>query len=292
MSETFDRYFSHLRETGSSFHTITGYRKDLLAFARWYLETCGEEPEPEKVTSIDLREYQSWMRNVKGLKPNTVNRRMKAVKSWLSWCVDEGLAPRLPDFPKGVPEARRAPEALERAEVNRLLREVEREGDPRDAALIRLMLSCGLRVSEAVSLRLEDVDVGERHGVITVRKGKGGKYREVPVPPAARKALREWLAVREKEYPRSPWLFPGASGEGHLTECAVWRVVKKYAWKARIPDLHPHTLRHTCATNMLRSGANLIEVATVLGHARLDSTAVYTRPSAADLARAMERGEA
>ncbi|MGI9953330.1 tyrosine-type recombinase/integrase [Moorellaceae bacterium AZ2] len=179
--------------------------------------------------------------------------------------MNEGLAPRLPDFPKGIPEARRAPEALERSEVNRLLREVEREGDPRDAALIRLMLSCGLRVSEAVSLRLEDVDIGERRGVITVRSGKGGKYREVPVPPAARRALREWLAFREKKYPKSPWLFPGASDEKHLTPGAAWRVVKKYAWKAKIPDLHPHTLRHTCATNMLRSGANLIEVASVLG---------------------------
>lgn len=69
-------------------------------------------------------------------------------------------------------------------------------------------------------------------------------------------------------------------------------MVKKYAWRASIPGLHPHTLRHTCATNMLRSGANLIEVAYMLGHARLDSAAVYTRPSAADLARALERGEA
>lgn len=69
-------------------------------------------------------------------------------------------------------------------------------------------------------------------------------------------------------------------------------MVKKYAWKARIPDLHPHTLRHTCATNMLRAGANLVEVASVLGHARLDTMAVYTKPSMADLARALERGEA
>lgn len=290
MCEVFTQYLSHLKETGSSPHTLSGYRTDLLFFAWWYLETYGEEPEPEKITSIDLREYQSWMRTVKGLKPHTVNRRMKAIKSWPSWCVNQGLAPRLPEFPKGVPEARQAPQALERAEVNRLLREVEREDDPRDAALIRLMLSCGLRVSEAVSLRLEDVDIGERRGVITVRSGKGGKYREVPVPPAARRALWEWLAFREKKYPKSPWLFPGASDEKHLTPGAAWRAVKKYAWKARIPDLHPHTLRHTCATNMLRSGANLIEVASVLGHARIDSTAVYTRPGLSDMERALERG--
>lgn len=179
---------------------------------------------------------------------------------------------------------------MDRAEVNRLLREVEREGDPRDAALIRLMLSCGLRVSEAVSLRVKDVDVGERHGVVTVRSGKGGKYREVPVPPAARKAVMEWLAVREKKYPRSPWLFLGASTNRPLTSGAAWRAVKKYAWKARIPGLHPHTLRHTCAANMLKAGANLVEVASVLGHARLDTTAVYTRPGLADMQRTLEKG--
>ncbi|AKX94986.1 hypothetical protein MTHERMOG20_25900 [Moorella thermoacetica] len=221
MTEALNSYFFYLKETDSSHHTITGYRKDLQAFARWYGETCGEEPEPEKITSIDLREYQSWMRNVRNLKPNTVNRRMKALKSWLSWCVKEGLAPRLPDFPRGVLEARGAPEALDRAEVNRLLREVEKEGNARDAALVRLMLSCGLRVSEAVSLRVEDVDVGERHGIITVRSGKGGKYREAPVPPAARKAVREWLAAREKKHPGSPWLFPGSCPEKHLTACAA-----------------------------------------------------------------------
>ena len=84
-----------------------------------------------------------------GVKAQHRHRRMKALKSWLSWCVNEGLAPRIPDFPKGIPEARQVPQALKRAKVNRLLQEVEREGDPRDAGLIiRLMLSCGLRVSE------------------------------------------------------------------------------------------------------------------------------------------------
>ncbi|MGI9953296.1 site-specific integrase [Moorellaceae bacterium AZ2] len=90
MTEAFSRYLLPQRDR-RLYHTVTGYRKDLLFFAQWYLETYGEEPEPEKITSIDLREYQSWMRTVKGLKPNTVNRRMKVVKSWLSWCVDISL---------------------------------------------------------------------------------------------------------------------------------------------------------------------------------------------------------
>ncbi|MBE3585406.1 MAG: tyrosine-type recombinase/integrase [Thermoanaerobacter sp.] len=103
--------------------------------------------------------------------------------------------------------------------------------------------------------------------------------------------MRSWLEIREKKYPGSPWLFPGASGEKPLTECAAWRVVKKYAFRARIPGLHTHTLRHTCATNMLRAGADLVTVAAVLGHSRLDTTAVYTRPSLPVLVVQVEKAE-
>ncbi|MGB9887690.1 MAG: tyrosine-type recombinase/integrase [Moorellales bacterium] len=291
--EAFDAYLAWLaRERDASPHTVAGYKKDLAAFAAWHRETYGEEPDPAKITAVDLKEYQGWMRTAKLLRPATVNRRMKAVKSWLAWCARRGLAPRLPDFPRGVPEARPAPQGLERGEVNRLLRELERGGSVRDAALVRLMLSCGLRLSEVCSLRAADLTLGGRSGRLTVRSGKGSKWREAPVPPEARKALKAWLEQRERLYPGSEWLFPGRDGNGPLSTSAAWRAVKKYAWKAGIPELHPHALRHTCAHNMLRAGAALTEVAAMLGHARLDTTARYTVPSAADLERAAEKGEA
>lgn len=291
MGETFEAYLSYLSgERDASPHTVNGYRKDLSTFAAWYRDTYGEDPAPTKVTAVDLREYQAWMRTAKALKPATVNRRLKALKSWLSWCVRQGLAPRVPEFPKGVPEVKRAPQSLGRAEVNRLLREIEREGNARDAALVRVMLSCGLRVSEACRLKVGDVDIGERHGTLIVRHGKGGKWREVPIPAQARRALMAWLVERARKH-GGEWLFPGADDSRPLTTSAAWRVVKKYAWKARIPDLRPHALRHTCATNMLQGGAQLTEVAAMLGHARLDTTARYTVPALSDLARAAEKGE-
>jgi integrase/recombinase XerC len=191
-----------------------------------------------------------------------------------------------------VPLGRKAPQALERAEQNRLLRELEREGDARDRALLRLMLSCGLRLSEACGLLAEDVSLEGRQGSVIVRRGKGGKWRELPLPPEARKALAEWLAERERKGIRSEWLFPGRDPSEPLSPSAAWRAVKKYAWRARIPGLKPHVLRHTCATNMIRSGAALTEVAGVLGHASLGTVMVYGRPSLSDMARALERGEA
>jgi integrase/recombinase XerC len=284
-------FLDRLARSGASPNTVNGYRKDLAAFFRWFRETTGEELDPAKVTSVDLREYQSFMRT-RGRRPNTVNRRLKAVKAWLRWAVDEGLAPRLPDFPKDAPQGRKAPQALERAEQNRLLRELEKEGDARDRALVRLMLSCGLRLSEACGLRTEDVSLDGKRAAVVVRSGKGGKWREIPLPPEARKALREWLAERERKGIRSEWLFPGKDPSEPLSPSAAWRAVKKYAWKARIPGLKPHVLRHTCATNMIRSGAALTEVAACLGHASLNAVMIYTRPGMADLARALERGEA
>ncbi|MBC7106110.1 MAG: tyrosine-type recombinase/integrase, partial [Firmicutes bacterium] len=193
----FPGFLDHLARAGASPNTVAGYRKDLASFTAWFRESTGEEPDPAKVTSVDLREWQAFMRT-HGRKPNTINRRMKAVKAWLRWAVDQGLAPRLPDFPKDVPQGRRAPQALERAEVNRLLRELEKENDPRDRALVRLMLSCGLRLSEACGLRAEDVRLDGRQGSVVVRSGKGGKWREVPLPPEARKALAAWLEERKR----------------------------------------------------------------------------------------------
>jgi len=266
-------FLDRLARSGASPNTVSGYRKDLARFAAWFRETAGEEPDPAKVTSVDLREWQSFMRT-RGRRPNTVNRRMKAVKAWLRWAVEEGLAPRLPDFPRDVPQGRKAPQALERAEVNRLLRELEKEGDARDKALVRLMLSCGLRLSEACGLRAEDVSLDGRQAAVTVRRGKGGKWREIPLPPEARKALAAWFEERERKGIRSEWLFPGKDPSEHLSANAGWRAVKKYAWRARIPHLHPHALRHTCATNMLRGGVDIVTAAEILGHARLDATRI------------------
>lgn len=281
----FSFFGDYLLREGKSRLTVEGYLGDLTHFAGWFSGTTGEEVDPAKVTSVDLREYRDWMVS-RGLKPATVNRRLMAVKAWLKWAVKEGLAPRLPDFPKEVPQVRTAPRGLERAEVNRLLRELEKENDPRDTALVRLMLSCGLRISEAVSLRVEDVEIGERRGRVVVRSGKGEKWREVPLPPETRRALKEWL----EKHPGGEWLFPGREGD-HLSAGAAWKMVKKYAYRARIPFLKPHDLRHTFAYSMLRAGADLTAVADVLGHARLNTTAIYTRPKMRDLERFVEKSE-
>lgn len=283
-----DNFLEDIYSDGVTRSTVDAYRKDVALFSKWYMDMVGKEPHPWDITSIDLREYQGYMQSVQDLKPATINRRMAALEKYIRWAHEKGYVDRLPTFPKIVREQKTPPKALGRVEQNRLLREAERRGKVRDIALIRLMMSCGLRVSEVVAIRLTDLDIGERHGMVAVR-GKGNKYREVPVPPEARKAIREWMIERAKRYPDSDWLFPNRNG-GHITARNAEQLVKNIGKFAGL-DIYPHVLRHTAATNMIRTGADLVTVAQILGHANLNTTAIYTKPDRKTMMEALEKGE-
>ncbi|HHW43814.1 MAG TPA: tyrosine-type recombinase/integrase [Desulfotomaculum sp.] len=292
----FDGFFAWLRDQkGVSGNTARAYRHALACFSAWWRVTYGSEPTPGDVIGIDLRDYQEYLQNVKRnrrgrpLKPATVKLYMEALQVFLKWAREAGHVGRLPSFPKTVQEQKGPPKALDRNEQNRLLWEVERRGKTRDIALVRLLLSCGLRVSEAVNITMADLDIGGRHGVLTVR-GKGNKYREVPVPPEARRVIREWLAEREKKHSNSEYLFPGRYEGSHITARYVEQLIKDLGRFTRL-EIHPHVLRHTMATNLVETGTDLTTVAQILGHASLSTTAIYTKPNARRMAEAMERGE-
>lgn len=268
--------------------TARAYRDDLADFDRWFTATNGQTAVPEMVTGIDLREYQGHMLTVRGLKPATVNRRLAAIRAWLRWSRDSGMITDLPHFPRRAGEPRQAPKALDRVEESRFLRAVEREGGARDHALISLMLHAGLRVGEAVRTRAAEVEIGARSGRVVVRAGKGRKRREVPLCADARAMIRPWLGAVNGDM-----LFPGGGDREHLSVRAAQDMVKKYAYLAHLDQdkVTPHVLRHTFATRLLRRGVDIVVVAALLGHARIDTTARYTRPSWGDLEKAVEGEE-
>lgn len=267
----------------NSIRVPLAYREDLTDFSRWFDETNGEDLSPDRVTSIDHKEYQAHMVLNRGLSPGNVNRRLAAIRSWLKWCVERGEIESLPRWPKRTQQVKQAPKALDKKEQDRFLRAVERDGSPRDMALVGLMMFAGLRVSEAARTRVRDITLSDRKGQVTVI-GKGSKQRVVPLGLDARNMIRIW-----HDQSRGEWLFPGQNSQPISTR-AVQHMIKKYAWQAKIDPakITPHILRHTFATNLLRDGVDIVLLAALLGHIRLDTTAIYTLPSYTQMENAVE----
>ncbi len=153
-----------------------------------------------------------------------------------------------------------------------------------DEALLNLLLYAGLRVAEAAALQVNDLTIGERSGKVIVRAGKGRKYREVPLHREARRALRDYLAVRPSGQGDS--LFLGQRGP--LSERGIQlRLVA--LGKAAGVEVTPHVLRHTFGTRLLREAdADLVTVSQLMGHESVVTTTLYTQPTEADLAEAVE----
>jgi integrase len=180
---------------------------------------------------------------------------------------------------------RRLPRSFPLAEARALLGGTTRD---RDSLILQCGLYMGLRVSEITRLEVPDLDL--EAGQCLVREGKGGKDRTVPIPSRLAADLRTWLAGRVVGY-----VFPSPRGSGRLSSRAVQRMIKRVAVRAGIPDaekprkVHPHKLRHTFATQALRSGADIIEVRDLMGHSSVATTQVYLSADGARLKDVSER---
>jgi integrase/recombinase XerD len=285
-----EHFVDELRRQEKAPNTIESYRYDLALFARWLEATTGEPFEADRVTPTDLREYRSFLLTVEQRSPATINRRLASLRAFFQWARAEGLCREIPtDQVKGIQSSPWAPRSLPKKDVDRLIRQVEQSSNKRDLALLQLLRHTGIRVGELTALRLGDVTISERKGQLVVRSGKGSKYRVVPLNADARQALNDYLVVRPKS--TSDRLFLGRRSEG-LSPRAVEKTVLKYAQQARLEDVTPHTLRHTFGKSALDAGVDLVTVSRLMGHERLETTAIYTTPSPQDLEKAVARLEA
>src|SRR5215208_1625096 len=151
------RFLQDLQRQETSPKTRDAYRLDLLHFADWFARTVGEVFGPEAVTPTDVRDYRSYLINVEKRQPATVNRRLAALRRFFQWAKATGLAKELPtENVKGVASAPRAPRWLEKRDVDRLIRTVERHGNKRDLAIVLALRHTGVRVSELSNLALAD----------------------------------------------------------------------------------------------------------------------------------------
>ncbi len=287
--ELVETFLTDLERQEASPRTRASYRLDLTHFFRWFEQTVGEPPTPAAVTPTDVREYRGHLLNVERRQPATVNRRLGALRRFFQWAKATGLAKELPtENVKGVASAPRAPRWIEKREVDRIVRTAERHGSTRDLAIVLTLRHTGVRVSELSNLTLQDVEISERKGSLTIRSGKGGKFRVLPLNVDARRAITSYLEVRPTV--STDRLFVGQRGEG-ISPRAVELLVAKYARLAGLEGVTPHTLRHSFGKHALDAGADLVSVAALLGHQRLETTAIYTTPSQRDLERVVEKLE-
>jgi integrase/recombinase XerD len=266
-------------ERGLSRNTLDAYRSDLLQYGRFLEE---RHVGADAASSGDVADFLAEL-GEKSASPATIHRKAACLRSFYRHLRREGIRDSDPTASLSAPRrGRKLPQVLSRGEVDKLLTQ-PRGTEPaalRDRALLELMYACGLRASEAISLRVSDIDLEE--GLLRAR-GKGSKERIVPVGQRALGAVRIYLRRgRPKLVSRKPsesQLFVNFRG-GPLTRQGLYKIVRRHAQSAGLADrMSPHTLRHTFATHLLAGGCDLRSVQEMLGHADVATTQLYTHLS-------------
>jgi site-specific recombinase XerD len=302
--EILESFGKWLVEQDKASLTVKGYLSDLRCFARWFEQTNGENFSLQAVTPTDVREYRQFLLAVERRKANTVNRRLAALSSLMTWAREQKWIEHDPtENVRLVSQAQVGPRYLDRKEQYALQRAIEKDlqvsrmrypkrwvSRQRDASLVIFLLNTGLRLNEVLTLQLGDLELAERKGQVLVRQGKGDRERVVPLNGAARKAMQSWLEVRPGQGNRV-WTAVEMEQSESLSGRSVQRVLIRFAQEAGLEHLTPHVLRHTFAKNLVDSGVGLEKVAALMGHSSLNTTRIYVTPNQKDLEQAVERLE-
>lgn len=279
-------------ERNASPRTLEAYGQDLLD-----LQMCLNVDVKAllKLSEADIAKFFQTL-DARGLASSTLQRKRSAVRQFYRFCVLEALIDSDPS--RKIPAAKKEqtlPKILSRDEVDTLIRAAESK-DPHQAArlqcLIEIAYASGMRISEIVSLRLDSV---QKDPAFLIVKGKGGHERLVPVNPSARAAIKAYLVIRPlflgAKDKANPYLFASRGADGYLTRRRVGQLLDEAAREAGIDPtrVSPHVLRHAFATHLLEGGADLRVVQTLLGHADISTTQVYTHVATARLREVVER---
>lgn len=282
-------------EKNLSNHTLRAYSSDVGHFVRFLCHHYGGEPPSlDDLSQVSVRDFRSWLSSKavtqdgkKGVGRASRARSLSGVKNFLSWLDKQGImhnaaisvirAPKLPHKLPGPLEEQQALSILDNAGT------FEREDwiSMRNMALFTLLYGCGLRISEALALNIEDMP---RDGFLRVR-GKGSKERQVPVLSAVETILKDYLNEAPFEQKPNTPIFLGAQGK-RLNQGVAQRAMRTIRGAFGLPEkATPHALRHSFATHLLQNGANLREIQDMLGHASLSSTQRYTEINAEEMMR-------
>ena len=260
-------------EKGASSHTTKNYGIDLREFINFF-----RERELEKITYLDVRSFLAFLKSRQYSK-SSISRKLACIRSFFKYLARENVLNHNPAAGIATPKKdKKLPSFLNPDEITNLLEAPSKNTweEKRDKAIMEMLYSSGLRVSELAGLNHEDMDFFS--GLIRVR-GKGKKERIVPVGQIAINALQDYLnkkAPKDNSHAIKKPLFMNRLG-GRLTDRSIRRMILKYAKRVALKkEVSPHTLRHSFATHMLDRGADLRSVQELLGHENLSTTQIYT----------------
>jgi integrase/recombinase XerD len=277
-------YLSYLHvEKGLAKNSIESYARDLGRLA----------PLMESTSVLDLtpRQLRTFIADLsrEGLSPTSVARIVSAVRGFYKFLMIDGHIEKNPAEDLVTPQKTfYLPKFLNQAEIELLFAvpDTSTELGLRDRAILELMYASGLRVSEAVTLQMKDVDLDA--GILTC-KGKGSKTRRVPVGTSAIEWLKSYLAIRrKKENIEIRNIFVTPLGRP-VTRQEIHKFIKEYAKKAGLEDVSPHTLRHSFATHLIQNSADIRSVQQMLGHADISTTQIYTHITDKHLRRSYDK---
>ena len=262
--------FLHI-EKGLSPNTVKSYQSDLSIFLKWLSSNCNSSFKNTKSEDVELFIKHLFQL---GFKSTTINRKISSIKTFYIYLKKQKLIDIIPTENIIVPkQEKNLPKSISEKEVETLLNSINGSNniELRDKAMIELLYATGVRVSELVNIKLNDIDFNRR--VIRVI-GKGSKERLVPFGEKAFIALNNYLALRENRITKEIFLSNRGTG---ITRISFWNRVKFYLNRCGLSiEISPHTLRHAFATHILNRGADLRSVQMLLGHSDLSTTQIYT----------------
>lgn len=284
--DAFENFLQYCRfEKTLTNQTIQDYKEDFLQFQRYY-------PDKKELTDLnknDLNDF-SYDQALNGLSPATIARRIATIKNFYMFLESDNLAKGIISEEITIPKKDKTlPQVLSEEEINQLLNtpDLTSEKGIRDYAVLEILYSCGLRVSEAANLQINQIN--EQEEIINIL-GKGKKERIVPIRKSALKAVKTYInEVRNKHLViDNKAVFIGKNGK-RMSRQALYNIVVNNAKLAGIQkEIHPHTLRHSFATHLLDNGADLRVVQELLGHTNIGTTQIYTHVTTKTLVKSYD----
>ena len=266
-------------------NTVEAYMRDLRSFAHFILRMY--DVPPAKVEEPMVQRYVAWLYD-RGREKASQARSLSGVKSFFNFLlISDRIESSPAEFVLTPKFGRHLPDVLTTGEIDRIIAAVDgtTPKEIRDAAMLEVLYSCGLRVSELTSLRIRDLFFGEGYIRVT---GKGDKQRLVPISSTARERIHRYLEVRRSARAGEETLFLNNRGSS-LTRVMIFTILREAARRAGIEKkISPHTFRHSFATHLLEGGASIRQVQELLGHESILTTEIYTHLDDSHLRKTVE----